>query len=259
MLAPGVQAQPELVSPSQQVLRACANTYKSLREFKGSAAVISQSRVDDKKYGPSTDAQIADANFDFVRDQHFDIEGHDTSHNPYRINGRPQKTTTYWKLGDQERNETAPSVGAAVNGFTGVAGLAPSTVPALLLELDYKYPFNIRADATLQKPEVFGGHLCFVVTQKTGGRPTTRTLWIDTQTFLLRGMREESGTYTLKIPAYVSKVPGASTPAEEDTVFFSNRTHVFSIEKTLPTEDELAATARQNTNLPPVEAEAKRD
>lgn len=239
--------------PAQQVLRACADIYKSLREFKGSAAVISQSRIDNDKYGATTSAQTADADFDFVRDERFDIEGHDASHKPFRINSTPQKTMTYWKLHGGEKNETRPSIGSAVAAFTGVAALAPSTIPALLLDLDFKYPFDIKGPVTLQKPEIFGGHLCFVVSQKIGLKPTTRTLWIDSQSFLLRGMREEAGEYTLHIAAYKSDIPGASIEEQDATVFFSNRTHIFSIQKTLPTEEDLAAAAKLNPNLPRVD------
>lgn len=257
VLAPGVQAQPELVSPGQQVLRACAKTYKSLREFKGSAAVISQTRIDNAEYGVFTNSQIADSDFDFVRDEHFNIEGHTTSHDPFSIHSTPQKTTTKWKVFGNEEKENTDGIGSAVAGFTGVAALAPSTIPALLIESDWKYPFALKAEATLKPQETFGGCLCFVVAQKIERGSGTRTLWVDAKTFLLRGMREESGAYSFKIPAMTDKEAKETTPAVDVKVLFSNRMHVFSIEKTLPSEDELAATAKLNPNLPHIENQPK--
>jgi hypothetical protein len=250
-------AQPELVSPGQQVLRACANTYKSLREFKGSAAVVSQTSIESKTGTSSASPSSADASFDFVRGEHFNIEGHDSSHDPFSIESTPQKTMTKWKPFGHDENGIYPSIGSAVAGFTGVAGLAPSTVPALLLESDWKYPFALKAEATIKAQETFGGQLCFVVVQKTQQRPGTRTLWIDAKTFLLRGMREESGAYAFKIPAMTDKATKETTPEQEVKVLFSNRMHVFSIDKTLPSEDELAATAKLNPNLPRIEDQPK--
>lgn len=188
-------AQPTPVTPGQQVLLACANTYKSLQEFKGSAIVISQSSIDG-----AISLDNANADFNFARGQHFDISGYDSSHDAYSISSTPQKTTTKWEPFGKEEIETARDVPAAVASFTGVAGLAPSTVPALLLGTAYKYPFDTTAEATLKPSETFGGHLCFVVRQKTVKRPGNDTYWIDAKTFLLRGMREEQENYSVKIP-----------------------------------------------------------
>ena len=129
-------------------------------------------------------------------------------------------------------------------GFTGVAGLAPSTIPALLLESDWKYPFALEAEATIKTQETFGGQLCFVVVQKTQQSFGTRTFWIDVETYLLRGMRVESGAYSFTIPAMTNKETKETRPEEEVKVIFSNAMHVFSIERTLPSEEDLAEVAK---------------
>ena len=232
-------AQPTPVSEGQQVLLACAQTYHSLQEFKGSAAVVSQSSING-----AISLSNANADFDFVRGQHFDIGGYDSSHDAYSITSTPQKTTTKWALFGKEQVETARDVSSAVASFTGVAGLAPTTIPALLLETSYKYPFDTNMPATLKPSETFGGHLCFVVSQQTVKRPGNDTYWIDAKTFLLRGMREEQENYSFKIPKTGDEAD-KKLPDEEVKVAFSSRLHVFSIEQTLPTEVDLQAAARR--------------
>ncbi len=251
-------AQPEPVSPGQQVLRACANTYKSLREFKGGAAVISQSRIGMGKGGATTLLQSADAEFDFARDTRFHISGHDTTHQLFEINSTPQKTITTWQLNGKTREDTPEDIEMAVAGFTGVASNAPTTIPALLSESGWGSPFVVRDEATLKGREMFGGNDCFVVTQSSKVLPETTTFWIDTRSFLLRGMRQEQSDWSFPIDVPKGKkTPADTVPNPQAHILFSNEMHVFSIDKTLPSEEELAATAKLNPNLPRIEDQPK--
>lgn len=254
LLATCVQTQPENVSPAQHVLAACAAAYKSLREFKGRTAVISQSRIEVKPGTAHTSNDTSDATFDFVRGVRFDIAGHDTGHNKFEIRSTPQKTTTIWQIGDKQEDEDAKDIESAVASFTGVARCAPTTVPALLLNSNWGFPFPRSREATLEGTEMFGGHRCFVVKQEREERPETTRFWIDAQSFLLRGMRKERGNYSypMDFPKGV-KAPADLPPDPQMHIFFLNQNYVFSIEKTLPTEEELAATAKQNPNLPRVD------
>jgi len=260
LLATRVQAQPELVSAGQRVLIACADAYKSLREFKGRAAVISQSRIEVKPGTAQTSNDTSDAAFDFVRDVRFNISGHNPQHRKFEINSTPQKTTTSYQFSEKQENRDMENIELAVASFTGVARCAPTTIPALLLDSNWGFPFFSREEATLEGTETFGGHRCFVVKQEREERPETARFWIDAQSFLLRGMRKERGDYShpMDFPKGV-KAPADLPPNPQMHIFFSNQTYVFSIEKTLPSEEELAATAKQNTNLPRVEDETKRN
>lgn len=238
-------AQPETASPGQKVLRACANTYKSLREFKGSAAVVSQARVQVEKSDAVTMNQSADASFDFVRGNHFTINGHDASHQEFSIENTPQKTTTTWQLRGEKKVDAEDNLDMAVGGFTGVAVGAPTTVPALLMSSMWGFPFVTSDAATLKGTETFGGHKCFVVTQTSKSVPQMATYWIDAKSFLLRGMREEQSewSFPMGMPGDV-KPPATNPPVPQTKVLFSNAMHIFSIEKTLPTEEQLAANAK---------------
>lgn len=252
--APRAFAQPETVSLGQKILRACANTYQSLREFKGSSAVISQTRIQIGKGEATTMTQTANANFDFQRDQRFHVEGNDASHKAFTIDNTPLKTTTTWNVNGAMKTETPESIELAVAGFTGVAVSAPTVVPALLLKLNWGFPFVSSNGATLQRRETFGGHSCFVVTQKETAIPGTTTYWVDAKTFLLRGMRSEQSEWSFPMD-----MPGGNPPEvaalPPSKVLFSNAVHVFSVEKTVPNEDELAASAK-GLNIPQTGDEA---
>ncbi len=240
-------AQAQTLSPAQQILRACANTYKSLHEFKGGASVISLTSLQIGKAAPGTHLRNADAHFDFVRGQHFNITGHDTERDSFDITSTPQKTTQKWQPQGKERIEKADDIEMAVASFTGVAAGAPTTVPALLLGSYWGFPFITKDAATLKGSEVFGGHPCYVVVQQLKAVPQTVTLWIDTKTFLLRGMREEQSESTFPIGNAASKV----MPTQQAKVLFGNDMHIFSIEKTVPGEAELELAAKKTLNLSP--------
>lgn len=245
------QAQPETISPGRQILRACSETYKSLREFKGGASVISLSSIEIDQEAPTNLLRSADAQFDFVRDGRFNISGHDTEHDPFNITSTPQKTTTTYPTDNKGLPKDVEDVEMAVAGFTGVAATAPTTVPALLLDSGWGSPFSLKTDATLKGSEMFGGHECYVIVQKERGAPQTNTLWIDSKTFLLRGMREEQGSTSFAIgDATETGAPAAGPPAGQEQklakVLFSNQMHIFSIESTVPGEAELETAAKKD-------------
>ena len=245
ILSPLAHAQPETVSPARQILRACAATYQSLREFKGAARVISLSSIQVDQNAPGTVFDNADAEFDFVRNEHFNITGHDKGQKPFNITSTPQKTTTTWPHQNNGRPKEVEDIEMAVAGFTGVAGGAPTTVPALLLDSGWGSPFSLKNEATLKGSEMFGGHECYVLAQGNKAVTQTTTLWIDSKTFLLRGMREEESETSFPIPAPTGvEVPAGGFP-KQAKVLFGNQMHVFSIEKTVPAEAELESAAKK--------------
>lgn len=152
IVAAEVHSQPQTptASPGQQVLRECAKTYQSLREFKGDAAVIEQASIEIKKEVQTPNIQTADASFDFVRGEIFQIEGHDASREAFSILNTPLKTLASWQDKGKTKTETPKNLELAVAGFTGVAAGAPTTVPALLLSSGWGFPFVVEDKATLK-------------------------------------------------------------------------------------------------------------
>src|SRR5205823_856043 len=82
---------------------------------------------------------------------------------------------------------TSPEMGVAT--LTGVAAMAPTLIPAALMNFNWGNPFGDSNNAKLEGQETIAGALCHKVTITVP--QSQQTFWVDTQSFLLRRYRRE--------------------------------------------------------------------
>jgi hypothetical protein len=80
--------------------------------------------------------------------------------------------------------------------MTGVAVSAPTTIPALLLHLNWGYPFGGRGESLVVGHEKIDGSDCYKVVADNPARSKV-TYWVDTRTFLLRQIKQEQNAQQL--------------------------------------------------------------
>lgn len=208
-----------------EILAQSAKAYLQLSEYRGKCVVISQTTISVHNAPAQSELQTAQASFDFKRGQFFKIEGRDTGSEPFSIDHRGEKTTLTYASQGKPKIEKSKSLELAVAAMTGVAASAPTTIPALLTSGFWGFPYMIRTSATLKGHETLAGHDCFVVTQPFAELNSLTTFWIDSQSLLLRQMREEGGEQKISEP------DSKEFPAMRDyKVWNSSQIHVFSID-----------------------------
>ncbi|BCM90299.1 hypothetical protein IAD21_02150 [Abditibacteriota bacterium] len=177
----------------EQILERCAKTYLAVSEYVGECVVNSHSTSSSNEALPKSGSRTAQAHFDFKRGTCFNIQGHLTNDTPFSIESSPTNTILKNQVRGQEHSEECENLIRAVAAMTGVAATAPTTILALLTPARWGFPFRSGLVPCLKGHETIAGHDCFVVVQSSDTPARVRTYWIDSQSFLLRQMREERG------------------------------------------------------------------
>jgi hypothetical protein len=186
-------AQPAELT-GDEILAKSAKTYRELKAFRGDSKVTSSSTVSIKGTAPQTSERSAQASFNFQRGAFFIIKGLDATGGPFSIDNWGPKTTLTTNFAGKEKTENVEDLEMAVAGMTGVAANAPTIIPALLLDSSWGYPYRTRgATAKLEGHETLQGHDCYKVSQPFIKIDSVSTFWIDSQSFLLRQIKEKAG------------------------------------------------------------------
>ncbi len=184
------------VEPSgDEILRRSRQAYAALRSYVGTTTVQSRTVVN-----AATLSQTANAKVTFVRPGQIRIEGKDVQGQPFSIVSDGTQTWLAWGAQHDGQFRKADSLEKAVSTMTGVAALAPTTLPAALIPLQWGTPWTMNAEARSLGLETLAGVECYKVVVKSppgSAVPGTRTFWLDTKSFLLRQLREEQDAQDL--------------------------------------------------------------
>lgn len=185
------QTTPEVAAlTGPEILKKSAAAYAALTTYSGTTTVVSKAEFED-----STLDQTAEARVRFERPGKMRVAGRDAGGSmdldgtPFKIVSDGRKTWMLWELDPENTWEDAPSVERAVAAMTGVASGAPTTIPAALMNFEWHNPFANNEKSVMQGRETSGGFECYKVVQELDR--STRTLWVDTQNFLLRRLQIE--------------------------------------------------------------------
>jgi hypothetical protein len=217
-------AQPTELT-GDEILAKSAKTYRELKAFRGDSKVTSSSTISIKGAAPQTSERSAQASFNFQRGAFFIIKGLDTGGGPFSIDNWGTKTTMTTNFTGKETTENVEDVEMGVAGMTGVAAGAPTTIPALLLDSNWGYPYRTKGSiAKLEGHETLQGHDCYKVSQPLSQLNSVSTFWIDSQSFLLRQMKERAGEQIWS-EAQLKEMP----EMRDFKQLSSETTHVFTI------------------------------
>jgi hypothetical protein len=172
-----------------EILRRSRKAYAALRAYVGTTTVQSKTVV-----SAATLSQTANAKITFVRPGQIRIEGKDVQGQPFSIVSDGKQTWLAWAAQHNGQFRKADSLEKAVSAMTGVAALAPTTIPAALIPLEWGTPWTMNAEARSLGLETLAGVDCYKVVVKSppgSALPGTRTFWLDPKSFLLRQLREE--------------------------------------------------------------------
>jgi hypothetical protein len=173
---------PVKAKAGQELLGKSRAAYAALTSYQGTTRTDNKTLIDGQPMpGQSGTAKIAWEKPDLLS-----VTGTDASQYPYSILGNKQGAWYKWPLDNKgEWQERSLELGIA--SMTGVARMAPTTIPMLLLgkpDIAFRHSENI----ALEKEDVLDGHPCFKLTAV--GRESTRSWWIDKSSFLLRRIEE---------------------------------------------------------------------
>lgn len=180
-----------------QIIQRSEQAYNSLKSYQGTVTT-------DSVYTPaqgSATPQQASAKISFSRPGNIRVDGKAMGGMSYAFVSNGAETCSQIG-GNWKRAESAEM---AVAGATGISLGAAATVPALLLHLNWGYPFIPSAKMSDQAfgpvtKERVGGTLCYRFTDTRGGRmPSTETFWFDSKTFLLTRMIEDTKLTTARM------------------------------------------------------------
>lgn len=180
-----------------EILQKCAAAYAALHSYVGMTATSSTITMLPAAGGPAAGAgtrantltQTASARIQFSRPGKFRVEGLDTGGLAFAIVSDGKKNWLSCAFKDHGAFVEQDSPETAISSMTGVAAGAPTTIPALLMKLNWGFPFNNTETATLAGHETVVGVDCYKIVQSSDTE--TQTFWVDSHTFLLRQTQSE--------------------------------------------------------------------
>lgn len=182
-----VSNAPEMTG--RAILERCAAAYAALSTYVGKTSVLSDNVTDGIR-----SQYDGTANIRFTRPDFLHIDGLTASGRTYQITFDGKKTMLEhpWKDGDGKKEvKEVASPELAVAAMTGVAGAAPTFIPAALMNFNWGFPFVEKAtkDAVLQGQEDISGDMCYKVV--ITAPHDKRTFWVNTKSALLRRYKHE--------------------------------------------------------------------
>jgi len=217
---------PVLVAVSARAQNA-SDIVQKMRDSYGALSSYSDSAVIVREYG-ATDRHTFTTYFNRLP-RHFLLDFHKQGGDRYVVWGDPDGFHTWWKTTTQTTDYPNPNNAAAITLSGPPTETAVVKVPTLLYsKANLGGDFANFEDARIEANEDIGGHHCYRLTGKasdsysaSGKEVNIRkmTLWIDTESFLLRRVREEwppiGGTSTRVTTTYEPQ----ANPKIEDAKF----------------------------------------
>jgi len=203
---------------SAQIADRCRNAYAALKSYQGTSTVTAATV---NGSDPAVHEYHASATVQFVRPGNIRAEGSDASGHSFAYISDGVATSYKAVEGGWQPARNAEM---AVASVTGIAIRSATTIPSVLLGIKWGNPF---VGGTKYAQEVredrVGGRLCYVLTTQAAisERRTTRSLWIDEKTFLLRrAVSDSSGV--LQLPAHGGQGPSSIAMRAHDDERFTN-------------------------------------
>jgi len=218
-----VQAPGKTLTAPQIAARS-REAYAALTSYRGDATVTAQGV---NGSDPTVHEYHTSATIQFVRPGKIRAEGKDSSGGPftYVSNGVAAALATAYQPGaNKDGWNTLPNAEAAVASVTGTALRSATTIPSILLGINWGDPLTKGTQYAQEvREDRVGGRLCYVLTTQAAisELPTTRSLWIDEKTFLLcRSVSDSSGI--LQLPAHAGQGPSSIAMKSHDDERFTN-------------------------------------
>lgn len=199
---------------------------QKMRDTYGTFSSYSDSAVIVREYG-ATDRHTFTTYFNRAP-RHFLLDFHKQGGDRYVVWGDPDAFHTWWKTTQQTTDYPNPNNASAITLSGPPTQDAVMKIPTLLYsKANLGGDFTNFADAKLEENEAISGHSCYRVTGKASDRYAASgkevnirkmTLWIDTESFLLRQVREEwppvGGTSTRMTTTYDPQANPTIEPAK---------------------------------------------
>lgn len=198
LVVPALRASADLTAA--QVLDRSKNAYASLKSYKGTSKVVTNSTIGGMKQTFNTSAVI-----EFVRPGRIRVEGTLMMSGNYTIvsDGTHTWQTT---IGGTSKWEAAQSTEMAIASFTGVSMQAATTIPAILTNSNWGLTFGSGTPGKMST-EVVNGHPAYRVEIKSP--MGDRTVWIDRKSYLLLQKQDRTDLSQMKLPAGANLPQGA--------------------------------------------------
>ena len=201
-----------------QIAARCREAYAALESYQGTSTVITQTV---NGSDPTVHEYHTAATIQFVRPGKIRADGRDTNRDPFTYVSDGAATAYRASKGVWKPTTDA---GMAVASVTGIALNAATTIPSVLLDINWGNPL---AKGTEYDPEVreddMDGLRCYILTThtETAAMSETRSVWVDAKTFLLRRSASDSDG-VLQMPAMSGQASRSVAMKSHDDQRFTN-------------------------------------
>lgn len=170
-----------------ELAKRCQGAYAALDSYSGTTTVVTSGTVGGTPCKFETSARIQ-----FVRPRKVRIEGNTMVPNVNFSIVSDGERTWATSIADPEKWERAESIEMAIGAFTGVSGMAVTTIASILIDSDFGNSIWLLSGAKVAL-ETIEGRLVYRANVSTASQDVT--YWIDAESFLLV-RRRTLGSYS---------------------------------------------------------------